>query len=69
MLKLRQILSNLRASFWFLPSLIVLVSTILSIALIEADTAGSDRWRVVDRAIYDVLNSRLYGFVEPQLSA
>lgn len=51
MLKLRQILSNLRASFWFLPSLIVLVSTILAIALIEADNAGSDRWRVVDRAI------------------
>jgi uncharacterized membrane protein len=44
MLKLRQILSNLRASFWFLPSLIVLVSIILAIALIEADTAGSDRW-------------------------
>ena len=44
MLKLRQILSNLRASFWFLPSLIVLVSTILAIALIEADSAGSDRW-------------------------
>ena len=51
MLKLRQILSNLRASFWFLPSLIVLASTILAIALIEADNAGSDRWRVVDRAI------------------
>ena len=44
MLKLRQILSNLRASFWFLPSLIVLVSIILAIALIEADTAGGDRW-------------------------
>jgi uncharacterized membrane protein len=44
MLKFRQILSNLRASFWFVPSLIVLVSIILAIALIEADTAGSDRW-------------------------
>ena len=44
MLKLRQIFSNLRASFWFLPSLIVLVSIILAIALIEVDTAGSDRW-------------------------
>ncbi len=44
MLKLRQILSNLRASFWFVPSLIVLVSIILAIALIEADTAGSDLW-------------------------
>ena len=44
MLKFRQILSNLRASFWCVPSLFVLVSIILASALIEADTAGSDRW-------------------------
>ena len=44
MLKLREILSNLRASFWFLPLLIVMVRIILAIALIEADSVGSDRW-------------------------
>jgi uncharacterized membrane protein len=44
MLKFRQLLSNLRSSFWFIPALIVAVSTILAILLIEADSAGSDRW-------------------------
>jgi len=44
MLKLKQILSNLRASFWFVPLLIVIVDVVLAAALIEADSAGSDRW-------------------------
>jgi uncharacterized membrane protein len=42
--KFKQLWSNLRSSFWFLPSLIVLGSIALAIALIEADSAGSDRW-------------------------
>jgi uncharacterized membrane protein len=44
MLKLRGILSNLRASFWFVPLLIVIVDSALAVALIETDSAGSDRW-------------------------
>ena len=44
MLKLRQFVINLRSSFWFVPSLTVLGSIILAVTLIEADTAGSDRW-------------------------
>jgi uncharacterized membrane protein len=35
---------NLRSSFWFLPSLIVLGGIALAVALIETDSAGSDRW-------------------------
>jgi uncharacterized membrane protein len=42
--KLRQLWSNLRSSFWFLPSLMVLGSIVLAAALIEADSAGSARW-------------------------
>lgn len=42
--KFRQLWSNLRSSFWFMPSLIVVFSTALAVALIEADSAGSDRW-------------------------
>ena len=42
--KLKQLWSNLRSSFWFMPSLIVLVSIIFAVALIETDSAGSDRW-------------------------
>ena len=42
--KLKQIWSNLRSSFWFVPSLIVAVSIALAVALIEADSTGSDRW-------------------------
>jgi len=42
--KLRQILGDLRSSFWFLPSLMVLGSVVLATALIEADSAWSDRW-------------------------
>jgi uncharacterized membrane protein len=44
MLKLREIFSNLRSSFWFTPLLIVIVDSVLAVALIEADSAGSDRW-------------------------
>ena len=44
MLKLREIYSNLRASFWFVPLLIVIVDSVLAVALIEADSVGSDRW-------------------------
>jgi uncharacterized membrane protein len=43
-LKLREIFSNLRASFWFMPLVIVIVDSILAVALIEADSVGSDRW-------------------------
>ena len=44
MLKLKEILSNLRASFWFVPLLIVIFDSALAVALIEADSAWSDRW-------------------------
>lgn len=42
--KLRQIWGDLRSSFWFLPSLMVVGSVVLATALIEADSAWSDRW-------------------------
>lgn len=42
--KLRQIWSDLRSSFWFMPSLMVLGSVVLATALTEADSAWSDRW-------------------------
>jgi uncharacterized membrane protein len=42
--KLKQFWSNLRSSFWFMPSLIVVGSIVFAAALIEADSAGSDRW-------------------------
>ena len=42
--KLKRFWSNLRSSFWFMPSLIVVVSIGFAVALIEADSAGSDRW-------------------------
>jgi uncharacterized membrane protein len=42
--KLRQIWGDLRSSFWFLPSLMVLGSVILATALTEADSAWSDHW-------------------------
>lgn len=41
--KLKQIWSNLRSSFWFLPSLIVAVSIALAEALIEVDSTGLER--------------------------
>ena len=42
--KLKQIWSNLRSRFWFVPSLIVAVSIALAVALVEAGSIGSDRW-------------------------
>jgi len=42
--KIRQLWSNLRSSFWFMPSMIVVFSIALAMALIEADSAGSNRW-------------------------
>jgi uncharacterized membrane protein len=42
--KLKQLWSNLRSNFWFMPTLIVLVSIALAVALIQVDsTGGSDR--------------------------
>src|SRR5665811_997101 len=41
--KFRQLWSTLRSSFWFVPSLIVVLSVALAVALIEADSTGSDR--------------------------
>ena len=44
--KLKQIWSNLRSSFWFVPSLIVAVSIALAVALVKAGSGftGSYRW-------------------------
>jgi uncharacterized membrane protein len=42
--KLKQFWSNLRGSFWFLPSLIVGGTIALAVALIEADATGSKPW-------------------------
>ena len=42
--KLKHLWGNLRASFWFLPSLIVAFSIALAAGLIEADSAGSRDW-------------------------
>jgi uncharacterized membrane protein len=42
--KLRVLWSDLRSSFWFMPSLIVLVSIGFAVALIETDSAESNRW-------------------------
>ncbi len=42
--KLKQIWGNLRSSFWFMPSLIVAISIVAAVVLIEADSAGRDRW-------------------------
>ena len=36
--------ANLRASFWFLPALIVAFSTVLAVGLIELDSSGSQDW-------------------------
>ena len=42
--KLKQIWSNLRSSFWFVPSLIVAVSIALAVALVEVGSTWSDQW-------------------------
>lgn len=36
--------SNLRSSFWLMPSLIVVTSIGFAVALIETDSSGTDRW-------------------------
>jgi uncharacterized membrane protein len=41
---LKRFWRNLRTSFWFVPSLIVLFSIALAVVLIEADSTGSDQW-------------------------
>jgi len=42
--KFKQLWSNLRSNFWFMPTLIVLVSIALAVVLIQADSTRSDRW-------------------------
>jgi uncharacterized membrane protein len=42
--KFKQLWSNLRSSFWFMPSLIVMANIAFAAALIETDSIGSDRW-------------------------
>lgn len=42
--KLKHVWIHLRASFWFLPSLIVAFSTVLAVGLIEVDSLGSRDW-------------------------
>ncbi len=42
--KIRQLWSNLRSSFWFMPSMIVLASIALAVVMIEADSAVSKQW-------------------------
>ncbi len=42
--KLKQLWSNLRGSFWFLPALIVAGSLAVAFVLIQVDTAGSQQW-------------------------
>lgn len=44
--KVRQRWDNLRSSFWFLPSLIVVDSIVVALALIEADFVWGDHFRV-----------------------
>ena len=44
MIKFKQLWNTLRSSFWFTPSLIVMVSIVFAVLLIDADSAGSDRW-------------------------
>lgn len=42
--KIRHLWSNLRSSFWFMPSMIVVGSIAFAVVMIEADTAVSNRW-------------------------
>jgi uncharacterized membrane protein len=42
--RFKQLWTNLRSSFWFMPSLLVLASIALAVVLIEADSATSHRW-------------------------
>ncbi len=40
----KNLLSNLRSSFWFVPSLVVADSIIVALVLIEVDVVWGDRW-------------------------
>jgi uncharacterized membrane protein len=42
--RLKRLLSNLRASFWLVPSLIIALSIALAVAAVEADYAVSKQW-------------------------
>ncbi len=42
--KLKHLWSKLRASFWFLPALIVAFSIVLALGLIELDSSGNRDW-------------------------
>jgi len=42
--KFKQLWSNVRSSFWFVPSLIVVASIGFAVAIIETDSSGTDRW-------------------------
>ena len=44
MSKLKHLWSGLRASFWFMPSVIISVSIVLAVALIEIDSSGGMAW-------------------------
>ena len=42
--RLKRVGSNLRTSFWFVPTLIVALSIVLAVALIEADYSENQQW-------------------------
>ncbi|MBN1866207.1 DUF2254 domain-containing protein [Candidatus Sumerlaeota bacterium] len=42
--RLKHLWSVLRSNFWFMPSLIVVVSIAFAVTLIEVDSTGIDRW-------------------------
>ena len=42
--KLKQLWSNLLASFWFIPAWIVAFSVVLALELVEVDSSGSQDW-------------------------
>ncbi len=42
--RFKQVWRNLRSSFWFMPSMMVLASIALAAILIEVDTVVSERW-------------------------
>ncbi len=41
---LKRFVRNLRTSFWFAPTLIVVFSIVLAVVMVEADSAGRDPW-------------------------
>ena len=42
--RVKRFWSNLRGSFWFVPSLIVAISIVLAVAFIGMDSTGSQQW-------------------------